>query len=59
MPDPVVRNSPALYSVPLHFMQEYVCFATGDLLSVYRLVEGLRLHMHSTPAQLVHMTLPT
>ena len=32
MPDPVVRNSPVLYSVPLHFMQEYVCFATGDLL---------------------------
>jgi hypothetical protein len=34
MPDPVVRNSPALYSVPLHFMQEYVCFAIVDLLKV-------------------------
>ena len=41
MPDPVVLNSPALYSVPLHFMQEYVCFSTVDLLSVYRSVEGL------------------
>ena len=44
MPDPVVRNSPALYSVPLHFMQEYVCFATVDLLSVYRPVRGLCRH---------------
>ena len=50
MPDPVVRNSPALYSVPLHFMQEYVCFATGDLLGVYQLVEGLCPHIHSTGA---------
>ena len=50
MPDPVVRNSPVLYSVPLHFMQEYGCFATGDLLSVYRLVEGLCPHIHSTGA---------
>ena len=47
-PDPVVRNSPALYSVPLHFMQEYVCFVTVDLLSVYWLVRGLCHHVHST-----------
>ena len=51
MPDPVVRNSPALYSVPLHFMQEYVCFATVGLLSVYRPVRGLCRHIHSTPVQ--------
>ena len=35
MPDPVALNFPTLYSVPLHLMQEYVCIATGDLLSVY------------------------
>ena len=55
MPDPVVRNSPALYSVPLHFMQEYVCFATVDLLSVYRPVRGLCRHIHSTPVQPARM----
>ena len=55
MPDPVVRNSPALYSVPLHFMQEYVCFATVDLLSVYWLVRGLGHHAHSTPVQPARM----
>ena len=55
MPDPVVRNSPALYSVPLHFMQEYVCFATVDLLSVYWLVRGLCHHAHSTPVQPARM----
>ena len=55
MPDPVVRNSPALYSVPLHFMQEYVCFATVDLLSVYRPVRGLCHHTHSTPVQPARM----
>lgn len=35
MPDPVALNFPTLYSVPLHLMQEYVCIATDDLLSVY------------------------
>ena len=35
MPDPVALNFPTLYSVPLHLMQEYGCFATGDLLSSY------------------------
>ena len=35
MPDPVVRNSPALYSVPLHFMQEYVRCAIHLTYLVY------------------------
>ena len=55
MPDPVVRNSPSLYSVPLHFMQEYVCFATVDLLSVYRPVRELCRHTQSTPVQPARM----
>ena len=54
MPDPVVRNSPALYSVPLHFMQEYVCFATVDLLSVYWLVRGLCHHATQLSATSTH-----
>jgi hypothetical protein len=32
MPEPVLRNSPAVYSVPLHFMQEYDCFTISNLL---------------------------
>jgi hypothetical protein len=31
MPEPVLRNSPALYSVPLHFIQEYDGFAISNL----------------------------
>ena len=55
MPDPVVRSSPSLCSVPLHFMQEYVRFATVDLLDVYRPVRGLCRHIHSTPVQPARM----
>ena len=49
MPDPVVRSSPSLCSVPLHFMQEYVRFATVDLLDVYRPVRGLCRHTQPHP----------
>ena len=58
MPDPVVRNSPALYSVPLHLMQEYVCFATVDLLSVYRPVRGLCRHTQPAPPQAARIPVP-
>ena len=47
MPDPVVRSSPSLYSVPLHFMQENVLFATVVLLSINRFIWGLSRRTHS------------
>jgi len=47
MPDPVVRSSPSLYSVPLHFMQENVLFATVVLLSINRFIWGLSRRTYS------------